>query len=58
MRLCVMKRVRLRPLDRDPMIRMHSRALDLSRYNSCFKARVRSDDPVDSGTCDRCAMFA
>ena len=43
----VIKRIRLRPLDRDPTIRMHSRALDLSRYNSLLKPRALDGDPVD-----------
>ena len=49
MRLCVIKRIRLRSLDLDPTIKMHCCALDLSCYNSCLKARARSDDPVDFG---------
>ena len=49
MHLCVIKQIRLRLLDRDPTIRMHTRVLGLSRYNSFLKARARSDDPVDFG---------
>ena len=37
----------LRPLDCDPTIKMHSHALDLSRYNSLLKPRALDGDPVD-----------
>ena len=48
----VIKRIRLRPLDRDSTIKMHSRALDLSRYNSTrykaiIKPRALDGDPMD-----------
>ena len=40
------KRIRLRPLDRDQTIKMHSCALDLSRYNSLLKPRALDGDAV------------
>ena len=43
----VIKRIRLRPLDRDPTIKMHPCALDLSCYNSLLKPRALDGDPVD-----------
>ena len=40
--MCIIKRIKLRPLDRDPTIVMRFRALNCGRYNSTLKARARS----------------
>ena len=34
--MCVIKRIKRRPLDRDPMIAMRFHAMNLSRYNACI----------------------
>ena len=43
----VIKSIKLRPLDRDPTIKMHFHVLDLSHYNSLLKQRALYGDPVD-----------
>ena len=42
-----MKHITSPRLDRDPKLQMPSRALNLSRYNSSFKAGALDGDPVD-----------
>ena len=38
--ICVIKRVRGRPLDRDPTIQMSSARLNQNRYNTLINAHV------------------
>ena len=40
--ICVLKCIKLRPLDRDPTIVMRFRALNRGRYNSTLKSHARS----------------
>ena len=47
MSLCIMKWITSPPLDHDPTLRMHSRALNLNCYNDSFKTRALDGDPVD-----------
>ena len=55
--LCVIKRIRLPPLDRDPTIVMCFQALDLDRYNFVFKPRALMVIQWTSCPLRQCAMM-
>ena len=55
--ISIMKRIRSLPLDCDLTVRVHFRALHLSRYNSLLKTRARDGDLVDPESLIRCSSF-